>query len=130
MNRIEQIVAEARDKLTAAGSRFFMAYTIPHPMNLGETAVKLTSNSTREGISAILSAFLRLTPAGVQVMASELFSGARAAVGMAENEIVELATGGSFLGAARMLFEILRPHFTILGWETEPGEKPEPTKPV
>lgn len=129
MNQVEKIVAEARDKLTAAGSRFFMAYTVHNPLS-GEPAVKLTSNSTREGISAILSAFLRLTPHGLKCLAAELANGARAAVGMAAKDIDGIAAQGNFLGAARVLFEALRPYFTIAGWETEPGVKTEESKPV
>lgn len=129
MTKIDEIVARFRNELDAAGSKFFMAYTVPS-LHQDEVSVKLTSNSSREGIQAILAAFLRPTKAAVDLLAKELAGSARAGMDLKEDEIVGLVASGKFTDGAKLLFEQLRMLYTIAGWESEFTKATTPTKLV
>lgn len=124
MNNVETIVARFREEMQIAGSKFFLAYTVVDPLN-DEVGVKLTSNSSQEGIRAILSAILRPTGKALDLLARELAGSARAGMDFEEKEIIQALATGSFHAGAKLLFEQLRMLYTIVGWEDD-AMKPQP----
>lgn len=124
MNNVETIVARFREEMQIADSKFFLAYTVVNPLN-DEVGVKLTSNSSQEGIRAILSAILRPTGKALDLLAQEIAGSARAGMDLKEAEITQLLAEGRFREGAKVLFEQLRMLYTIVGWEDD-VMKPKP----
>lgn len=122
-NEIEQLVVEYKDKLDKAGATFLLVYAYKNPIS-DQNVCQIVSNSGKEGIRAILHAILQPTKTGLELIAQALTSSAMAAVGVLPAALIEAQAAGAFATAARNLFEALRPHWTIKGWEKETLVKP------
>jgi hypothetical protein len=116
MNKLDQIVAEYRQKLADAGAAFLLVYSTKNVIT-DTYDTRITSNSSQIGIRAILASIMRPTPRAIELLARELEAGARASLGMESAVIDKAVSEGAFSNAAKVLFEQLRPHFTIAGWE-------------
>lgn len=108
----EQVIARLRKEMAGAGITFFMVYCFPDVV-ADTFYTKVTSNSTREGITAILSTILQPTDAAVQLLVAAF---ARQAQALASQTDVQLDTD-----AARHLLEELCKRFTLHGWEKDPS---------
>lgn len=113
---IEAIVVRFRDDLQRAGSKFFAAYTVTDPTT-NEPGVKITSNSSRDGIRSLLSVIVETTMEGINVLALEIAGSTRAGMDLKPREITQALASGQFHKGAQLLFAQLRKHFTIVGWE-------------
>jgi hypothetical protein len=125
MTKLEETIAEFRQKLADQGVTFFIVYSVKNLLT-ENIDTRISSNSTQFGIRAILGAILRPTERAIELVARELEAGARAVLSFdGETEAVKVSTidkardSGAFLAAAKILFEQLRPFYTIMGWETE-----------
>jgi NAD/NADP transhydrogenase alpha subunit len=120
MTKLDETIAEFRQKLTDQGVTFFIVYSVKNFLT-DNIDTRISSNSTQFGIRAILGAILRPTEQAIELVAHELEAGARAAAaGKATTDAIDKAKDdGAFLAAAKILFEQLRPFYTIMGWETE-----------
>jgi len=120
MTKLEETVAEFRQKLADQGATFFIVYSVKNLLT-DNIDTRISSNSTQFGIRAILGAILRPTEQAIKLVAHALEAGARAvAMGRAATDAIDqVRDSGAFITAAKILFEQLRPFYTIMGWETE-----------
>lgn len=118
MSAIDTTIRELRAKLAREGATFLIIYAEPNPLT-NTVDTKITSNSSRSGVQAILTYILRPTSAALARLAAELEAGARAGAGMTPEALDKVRDDGAFLAAAKLLFEGLRPLLTIVGWEAE-----------
>lgn len=123
MSDIDNTVRELRTKLAQQGVTFLLVYAAPNPLT-NTVDTKITSNSSRQGVQAILTYILRPTKDALARLATELEAGARAGAGMTPEALDKVRDDGAFLAAAKLLFEGLRPLLTIVGWE---AEQPQPS---
>jgi hypothetical protein len=121
MTKLEEIVAEFRQKLTDHGVTFFMVYSMKNLLTDNIDTWVSSNSPNRFGIQAILGVILRPTERAIELVACELEAGARAAASreVTINVIDKARDDGAFLAAAKILFEQLQPFYTITGWETE-----------
>jgi hypothetical protein len=118
MTDLDKTVAELRTKLARAGARFPLIYSDKnHLTQMIDT--KITSNSSPEGVRAILTYILRPTKEATALLTQALVDTAKAAVGGTPEAIDKAIEELAFLEGAKALLERMRPHFTIVGWEDE-----------
>jgi hypothetical protein len=116
MTPLQEIIAIFRDQLAARGSKFLLIYTEENP--IAETLdCRVTSNSNREGVRAIMSFLMRPTPEALDLIAQALQDTALSGVDVLPMAIETAAAEGAFAEAAKVLFDELRGHLTIAGWE-------------
>jgi hypothetical protein len=123
MTELDKTVAELRAKLARAGSRFLLVYTDKN--HLKQTIdTRVTSNSSPEGVRAILTYIIRPTQEATALLAKTLIDVAKASAGVTPESIDKAVAELAFSEAAKVVFEKLRPLLTIVGWE---NEKPQPS---
>ena len=123
MTELDNAVLELRQKLAAAGAKFLLIYTTANPIT-DKIDTRITSNSDKGGVRAILTYILRPTKAALGLFAQALESSARAALGASVEAIDAAKDGGAFTTAAAALFESARPQLTIVGWDEETQPSP------
>jgi len=123
MSQLDETVHKLRAELAKNGATFLLIYAVPNILTNNIDA-KITSNSSRQGMQAILTYILRPTSAALTHVATELEASARASVGMTPELLDKIRDDGAFLAAAKVLFEELRPLLTIVGWDVE---QPQPS---
>ena len=122
MTKLEQAVAEAREKLTDAGATFLLVYSVEN--KLTETYdTRITSNSSQTGIRAILAAILRPCTKAVEIVAEGLEGAAFASHAVSLAALEQAKKAGDFVAGAKLLLDTLRPWYTIAGWADD-SEKP------
>jgi hypothetical protein len=115
-NETEQLVIEYKDKLDKAGATFLLVYAYKNPIS-DQNVCQISSNSSKEGIRAILHAILMPTKETVDLMTKAFFDLAVSTIGITETAIAGAHCAGVFHEAARSLLAQMRPHWTIKGWE-------------
>ena len=123
MTQLEKTVAEVRAKLARTGAKFLLIYTDTNHLTQ-RVDTRMTSNSSPEGVRAILSYIIRPTQGATALLAQALVDTAKASAGSTLEVIDKAAAELAFSEAAKVVFEKLRPHLTIVGWEEE---KPQPS---
>jgi hypothetical protein len=131
---IEKLVAEYKEKLDKAGATFLLVYAYkqlggvllsPNQTTVASKDVcQISSNSSKEGIRAILHAILTPTKETVDLMAKAFHTTVVAAVGVTETALTAANKAGVFHEAARNLLDHMRPHWTIKGWENDKPRTP------
>ncbi len=128
MTKLQRIVADFRDQLATHGSRFLLVYTEEN--SITETLdCRVTSNSDRAGVCAIMRFLMRPTPEALALIAQALKDTALASADILPDAIEIAAKEGVFKESADTLFTQLRGLLTIAGWENAtPNEQPTPNK--
>lgn len=121
--QIEDLVDEYKNKLSAAGAKIFLVYAYKEFLTDADVC-KISSNADRQGIRAILHAILQPTKEGIALIAQALYASASASTNVLQVAIDKAQTDGTFLTAAKNLFEHLRPYWTIKGWEEDKPQIP------
>jgi hypothetical protein len=131
---IEALIAEYREKLDKAGATFLLVYAYKQPGSglvaadgktpADRNVCQISSNSSKEGIRAILHAILIPTKETVELMAKAFHTTAVAAIDVTTGALDTAHHSGVFHDAARGLLNHLRPHWTIKGWENDKSERP------
>lgn len=116
MTKLEEIVAEFRNKLSDCGSKFLLVYTEDNLVTEKQDC-RITSNSSQQGVRAILTFLLRPTDEAITVIQRALEDVARASGGILPSAINEAIEAGTFHTAAGALFEQIRTRLTLVGWE-------------
>jgi len=123
----EQTIDQFRKDMAAHGVTFLLIYS-SHNLLTGKQETMLASNSTQDGVQQIMAAVWAPTEKAVGILARELESGARASLNLDAAALDKAAHEGAFLAAASVLLEMLRPHYTIFGWEKK-EQKPNSNVP-
>lgn len=118
MINLEEVINQFRAGLAKQDVTFLLVYSYKN-LIADTYDTKIASNSSQQGVRAILSAILRPTAKATAMIAQALEDCARASVGILPEAIDRAQSAGTFVGAATALFEQLRPYFTIAGWERE-----------
>jgi hypothetical protein len=118
MTKADQLVAQFREEMSKLNSRCLIVFSDRDSIT-NEAVVKVTSNSTRRGVQMILASLLQPTKRAIEVLARELGLSAAAGAGMSKEDATQLALLPEFVRGAHALFEELRPHYTITGWDDE-----------
>ena len=118
MTKLDEAIAKFRDELTAEGATFLLVYTVKNVLT-DSLDTRITSNSSQFGIRAILAAIMRPTEKAVALVTKALAESALAATEATTDAIEAALAEGAFEAGAKILFEQLRPFYTIAGWETE-----------
>jgi hypothetical protein len=131
---IEALIAEYREKLDKAGATFLLVYAYkrtsgilvtPNKETVAEQDVcQISSNSSKEGIRAILHAILTPTKETVELMARAFHTTAVAAIDVTKGALDAAHRAGVFREAALGLLNHMRPHWTIKGWEADKPQTP------
>jgi hypothetical protein len=116
--KIEDLIAEYKEKLDEAGATFLLVYAYK-TLVAQQDVCQISSNSSKEGIRAILHAILMPTREGLALLERALYSSASAATNTLQMAIDAAQRTGAFADAAKNLFEQLRPYWTIRGWEND-----------
>jgi hypothetical protein len=120
---IEKLINEYKEKLHAAGAAFLVVYAYKHPLT-GANICQISSDSSKQGIRAILHSILEPTREARNLLARAFHDTANAACGTLRAAIDKAAGEGAFTKTADNLFEMLRPYWTIKGWEKDETQKP------
>lgn len=124
MTKLQNIVADFRDQLAAHGSKFLLVYTEENSIT-DTLDCRVTSNSDRAGICAIMRFLMRPTPEALALIAQALKDTALASTDILPDAIEIAAKEGLFTESADVLFTRLRGLLTIAGWENAtPNEQP------
>jgi len=118
MNQLDETVKELREKLAKAGATFLLVYAAPNVLT-DTVDTRITSNSSQQGVRAILNYILRPTGEALKLLAHGFEQSARAAVGIGNAALDQARDEQAFATAAKSMFEAIRPHMTVVGWDTE-----------
>lgn len=120
---IEKLIAEYRKKLHDAGAAFLIIYAYKNPIT-DANVCQISSDSSQQGIRAILHSILEPTKEARNLLARAFHDTAVAACGTIRGAIDKATEDGVFTKTADNLFEMLRPYWTIKGWEKDEQQKP------
>ena len=120
---IEDLVDEYKSKLSAAGAKMLLVYAYKSVIT-DENICKISSNADKQGIRAILHAILMPTKEAIDLIAKAMYETATSAAGVLQVAIDKTRDSGAFSEVAKNLFEMLRPHWTIKGWENDKPQTP------
>ncbi len=115
---IEALIAKYRRELHAAGCSFFTVYAYKDEIE-DKNECKITSNASQQGVRAILHAILQPTEEAVAMITKTLYEISASSCGQTRDFVDAEARSGTFHTVAVKLFEALRPHWTIKGWEKD-----------
>lgn len=115
---IQKLINEFKAKLQEANIAMLLVYAWKDPLT-NQDRCQIASDAGQQGIRAILHAILRLTAEGERVLAKAFEEVARAASGVHVGALDKAAKAGAFLQSARGVFQALRQHWTIDGWEDD-----------
>lgn len=120
---IQKLINEFKAKLQEANIAMLLVYAWKDPIT-NQDRCQIASDAGQQGIRAILHAILRLTDEGTLVLARAFEDVARAASGVHTAALDKAAKAGAFLQSAKGVFQSLRPHWTIDGWEDDERQIP------
>jgi hypothetical protein len=119
MTKLEQTIAEVREKLSNVDTTFLLIYSVENKLTESYDT-RITSNSSQTGIRAILAAILQPCEKAIEIVAEGLEGAAFASQDVSLATLEQAKKDGEFIAAAKLLLDVLRPWYTIAGWTDDP----------